>query len=166
MSRTLTYPDIVSFMESGLITLDYDEKIFEGLAMDKIVEMDEVLRDRCFGGRLLTPTSDFNSARDLLLHSKMPTSFAKTLAGSIVLRKEIPMEIPLNERISVLEQNTYTIVSVPQELNDVGVRMLSPSMLSPGSRIESVVLAYYGKAKNFFLQNDSLVLNARFITII
>ena len=163
--RFLSYPEIFELFQREILTVDLDEKIFDGMDTKGVIDLDQQMKDRMFQGNFLEWKNDVHAKRDLLIHTSFSSSVWKTMFGKYVVTRGEIFSIPTLERVRSSDPNIMAFVDISDELYEKGFRLANGGLTDIHRRqFASVDITNVEKNANL-IPNDHFVASLRMVTI-
>lgn len=163
--RFLTYPEIFELFEKEVISVDIDERAFDGLSASQIVDADHQIKDRMLEGNFLNWGNDIHTKKEIRLHASFASSVWRTVLGKFVVTRGDFHSIPLLERVSSRDPHIMGFLEISDNLHDRGFRLISGGLIDLNRRqLSAIEITNVSKGVGL-VENDLPIANLRLVVL-
>jgi len=128
--KILYYPEVFRLFENDTITIDLDERVFANKSPMQVLELDQRMKEAVLNENYLSTQPEFQSSREIKLHSSVKPSLYHTFRGSHLCCRHRIEKIPLLQKISTSDKTLFAFVELSDELVKLGFSLVNGGLVN------------------------------------
>jgi hypothetical protein len=163
--RFLKYPEILDLFEKEILSIDLDERIFEGMSTSDIINLDYQMKDRMLQENFLKWSESIHAKKDMLLHTSFSNSLWSTFLGKFAINRGEIFCVPLLERIFSKDSNIMGFLEIKEEFYNKGFRFCNGGLINLSDRaLQSIEITNVKKSVSL-IPNDTNIATLKIVAI-